>query len=72
MEPRAGSRRFVSNLCGEIPALEGLLATLSGSVVGTVAEGDTLRHVVYRTTVGGEGLGLVETQVLTLKLDRGE
>lgn len=72
LDDRAVFRRFVRNLYQEIPALRGVLSTLSGSVVGTVAEGDTLRHVVYRTTVGSQGLGVVETQVLTLKLDEGE
>lgn len=57
---------FFAGLAESSPGMKEALSSASTTVIGSVPEGDVI-HVVSRTSVGVEGIGLSKMEVVSLK-----
>ena len=66
---------FAFSMAEIVAAVPGLGAALQGSqmeTIGEIPEGDTLVHVVVRTSAESMGIGMTEVSVLTTRQSEGE
>ena len=74
-ERQAPRETFLRSMMGLVTYARGLMesqVTTDVEILGTVAEGDSLRHVVYREGTDHMGTELVRVSVTTLRLQRGD
>lgn len=64
--------RFINAVLKIQPDVADALGTLNSTVIGTVAEGDTLAHVLTRGTFSISGASVTKMQVLTVRSYDGE
>jgi hypothetical protein len=72
MEPEAFFAYSMTELTKAVPGLSEALEGSTIEVIGEVAEGDSLVHVVVRTQAQALGMGMSEVSVMTTRQSDGE
>jgi hypothetical protein len=72
MTPAIAFERMMTNLTATEPVVAELMRSYSGEVIGSVAEGGDLVHVVYRFSMGAKSLTHSKVSALTLRKYEGE
>jgi hypothetical protein len=64
--------RFMTNLTKNVPQFAEALKSSEGKVIGGVAEGEDVMHVVYRGSAAAEGISVSRVNAITLRKHEGQ
>lgn len=67
LSPEEVYTRFIGSILKIQPDMADILGTMEAEVVGHVAEGDSLAHVLSRSTMSTSGATVTQMQVVTVR-----